>query len=1064
MRRLCGQAARGLAALLHLLAHAALGIAVLLLAFLSIAAWRLSQGPVDLSWLTARLEAAANAEPGNLHVSVGSSALAWEGFRHGVDQPLDLRLSNLQISDRGGRQHVDIPKAEVTISLFALLLGRLQAHSISFEHPRLTLRRADDGMVSLDLGAGGGGAGLASPTGDFDAPLPDLLAVLARPAARNQGAAPGWLTQLRRVTITDADITVLDAQLGAVWRAPHAEIRLERRPAGGLDGTADLALALGDQHAQLSLKAALAPGATETRLQAHLSPVQPAALARASPALARLAVLDAPVATDAALVLGPALELKQFSFAAKIGAGYVQLGDSNRSIVNAVLRFAGTPEVGRIEAAELTLRGHPDAPTTTVSVSGTWHRTGEAIEEDLVLDLDQLDFADLPELWPAGIGGPGARPWVTGNITAGTARQGHVTVALSHKDDFSDLKLTRASGTLEGTGLTVHWLRPLPPIVDGRGQLRILDPDTLEIAVQSGREVLRNGAVLMLTGGTMRIGGLMQPEQPGEIRAEISGALPAAIALLREPRLHLFDRAKLPLTDPAGDFTASLSVSLPLREDVRIENIRVRAAAHLQRVHLGNVLGAHALDQGTLDLTAENDGMTLKGQATLAAIPVSLDAAMDFRAGPPQQPRQRVSVSGQADSAKLAGLGVDLTDMVSGPIGLQAVLTEQRNGTGTVAIDADLKAARLHVDQLDWSKPPGKAATASARLMLVQNRLDAVEGIALRGDGLTFQGAATCADGHVRSVRLDRLVLDRTELRGEVLLPSTPGGAPLAVSVIGPVLDLSARLGRPASPPHAPAGEPPPGPPWSLEARFERVLLANGVETTAVHVHAENDGRVYQRLAVEGALRDHTAFALHVAPKDGVRQLALSAGNVGELLRGLDVNKTVQNGKLTIEGRYDDHAAGQPLTGTAELSDFSVRQAATLGKLLQAMTLYGLFDALSGPGLAFRQLVAPFRYTEDALELHDVRAFSPSLGLTAKGKVDLAWRRIDIAGTIVPAYFFNSLLGHVPLIGRLFSPERGGGVFAASYGLHGSLDDPDVAVNPLAALTPGFLRGLFGIF
>jgi hypothetical protein len=98
------------------------------------------------------------------------------------------------------------------------------------------------------------------------------------------------------------------------------------------------------------------------------------------------------------------------------------------------------------------------------------------------------------------------------------------------------------------------------------------------------------------------------------------------------------------------------------------------------------------------------------------------------------------------------------------------------------------------------------------------------------------------------------------------------------------------------------------------------------------------------------------------------------------------------------------------------------------------------------------------------LDLADARAFSPSLGLTTKGRVDLAGEQLDMQGTIVPAYFFNSLLGNIPLVGKLFSPERGGGLFAASYTLHGPLDDPDVFVNPLTALTPGFLRGVFGIF
>ena len=126
---------------------------------------------------------------------------------------------------------------------------------------------------------------------------------------------------------------------------------------------------------------------------------------------------------------------------------------------------------------------------------------------------------------------------------------------------------------------------------------------------------------------------------------------------------------------------------------------------------------------------------------------------------------------------------------------------------------------------------------------------------------------------------------------------------------------------------------------------------------------------------------------------------------------------------------------GRPLHGTAELTDFRIASAAGLGKLLQAMTLYGLVDVLRGPGLAFTDLVAPFTLADDVLELADARAFSPSLGLTVKGRIDMDDDTADLQGTIVPAYFFNSLLGNVPLVGRLFSPERGGGLFAASYSL-----------------------------
>ena len=201
-----------------------------------------------------------------------------------------------------------------------------------------------------------------------------------------------------------------------------------------------------------------------------------------------------------------------------------------------------------------------------------------------------------------------------------------------------------------------------------------------------------------------------------------------------------------------------------------------------------------------------------------------------------------------------------------------------------------------------------------------------------------------------------------------------------------------------------------------------------------------------------------------IVPDRGGRRLTASVDDAGELLRGLDYVRNMQGGKLSVQAQYDDAQPDRPLVGSADIEDFRIRDAPALGKLLQAMTLYGLVQVMQGPGLGFTRLVAPFRLTDEAIELADARAFSPSLGLTMKGRVDLDAERIDMQGTIVPAYFFNSLLGNIPLVGKLFSPERGGGVFAASYTLRGRTEDPDVSVNPLAALTPGFLRGLFGLF
>ena len=75
--------------------------------------------------------------------------------------------------------------------------------------------------------------------------------------------------------------------------------------------------------------------------------------------------------------------------------------------------------------------------------------------------------------WAVRARGPGSPQ----NITDGVARNGHVEVALTVPDDFSDATLTRLAGGIDGTGLTVHWLRPVPPITGGEARLNFLTPD-----------------------------------------------------------------------------------------------------------------------------------------------------------------------------------------------------------------------------------------------------------------------------------------------------------------------------------------------------------------------------------------------------------------------------------------------------------------------------------------------------------------------------------------------------------------------------------------------------------
>ncbi len=287
----------------------------------------------------------------------------------------------------------------------------------------------------------------------------------------------------------------------------------------------------------------------------------------------------------------------------------------------------------------------------------------------------------------------------------------------------------------------------------------------------------------------------------------------------------------------------------------------------------------------------------------------------------------------------------------------------------------------------------------------------------------------------------------------------------MEANISGAVLDLSGRFGQPASsrPPERGATER--GPSWQAHVRFDTVILAHGEALHTFAGYAQDDGEVLRDVRLQALTgRDRPVLAV-ITPKAAGRSVRLTAADAGALLRALDVADTIEGGRLSVSGQYldgdVDSAGGRPLSGLVEMNDFRVLKGAGFGKLLQALTVYGLADVVKGPGVSFTRLVAPFEWRDGVLNVSDARVFGASLGLTAVGNIDFDNGAVNVNGTIVPAYIFNSLLGRVPVIGRLFSAERGRGLIAASYSVSGQLDDPVVRVNPLTALAPGFIRGMF---
>ncbi|MDE1907452.1 MAG: AsmA-like C-terminal domain-containing protein, partial [Rhodospirillales bacterium] len=324
----------------------------------------------------------------------------------------------------------------------------------------------------------------------------------------------------------------------------------------------------------------------------------------------------------------------------------------------------------------------------------------------------------------------------------------------------------------------------------------------------------------------------------------------------------------------------------------------------------------------------------------------------------------------------------------------------------------------------------------------------------LEGPDLSVQGQR-----RGRVFTLQNAHIGRTIASGTLTAPASPS-APWVLRATGAVLDLRRSGWKASTKTPAKSSLPKPtatGAPWQATLAFQTLYVSKPPAPGLADVSFSASGQGYNLNQATGSAQ---GVSVTVAPVSATRHsLNIQGDDAGTLLQALGVYGAMRGGKLALQAEY----GGGPADGVLKLSQARLVNAPGFIKILQAATLYGVAEAVSGPGLLIDHATVPFTLDNDVLSLHGADAYSESLGFTASGTVNTGTGICNLATTIIPAYAINALPGKIPLLGHLFSAEKGGGLIAMRAHVQGPLDNPDVRVNPLSALTPGFLRGIFGL-
>lgn len=1022
--------------LVHLFGTLLAGVAVLGV----LAAWRLASGPVPVNVLTPYLEEALYDPETGLRVEIGDTVLVWDG----ADRSLDIRARRVQALGQGGRPVASVPELGLHLALPALLRGRLQLRQLDLIGPQLHVVRTEDGRFVFDIRA-------ADPPADPGAGTrfaTELLTALVRPPG-----ARGPLGVLTEVTITDAGLTVDNREVGLSWRAQAVDIAL-RRDVAGVRGRLDLRLVLARHAVPVSATLDFRAATGITRVEARLGDVQPAELARLSPRLEPLSALTAPVGGQVSLDLDSAFHVAAARFRLTTGAGTLTLPALFEEPV--ALAFAELQGGFHRAQRRVTLDDlFADLGGPVLRAAATMVDLGDRVDLKAQAALEGMPVDDLRRHWPIPAI-PNARRWVTENLSQGLVHSAQVTVdaEIPHGGAPDAEPLIHAlDGEIRFDGVNVRYFKPLPPVTGVAG-----------VAAFNARTfglVLAGGRLGALTVGRTEIDitGLDTRDQAIDIRVPVAGPVPEMLALLDRPPLGYPSRLGLDPARSAGRAEVRARFRFPLIDGLTIDDVEVTAEAELDDLAIDDVVPGIPLTGGRLQLALEPGRLRAAGQARLAGVPADLTWQENFR--PVEGVRTRVELAGTLSDADRERLGLSLAPHVTGPVPVTGLLTVPAQGVDTLAVEADLTPATLVLSPLGWIKPAGQPGQARFVAEFARGGPARLRDLTVAAGGLTAAGQVILdpATRTVVRVELARVRLGATRLAAA--LHRHPDGSRELV-VDGESLDA-----RPLMTAHRPLTEPGdgadvavPGAPLTLRVDLDEILLGEDRRLLGVAAVAVHDGQRLQRLDLDGSTGQGGTVLVRYGPAGGRQRLEVRSDDAGSALRILALSARIEGGSLTILGEGPPGDPDGPLEGRIGMRDFVVRDAPVLARLLNAASPRGFAELMDGGGLRFDRLDGAWHYEDSQLEIRTLRLSGASLGLTADGRIDLAARSVDVDGTIVPLYGLNSLLSNVPVLGDILTGGKGQGIFAATYHIDGPLREPTVRVNPVAMLTPGFLRDL----
>jgi Predicted membrane protein len=663
--------------------------------------------------------------------------------------------------------------------------------------------------------------------------------------------------------------------------------------------------------------------------------------------------------------------------------------------------------------------------------------------------VGQIPLQKLHHFWPH-TAGSAAREWVTTHLTAGQLSQGLITLDsildFSAKQPFFTLK--KLDGQFQIKDATLSYLKTMPPITHLNADAHF-DQSHFNFHIHAAKSHDIN-----LTNGTVWVGDFHDTAQHLTFKTDITGTLPAVLALIDHPPLAYAQVYNLDKQSAGGQVKGTLSLSFPLTLPFQAEKLQSEFQATVENGSLNKLAGLDlTLKQGALEIDGRDGNLKILGTALLNDLKTEIDFTQN------QTTKQHLILKATLTPKTLNNFWQPGVSFFQGRIPVMVTYTSAEKGQGNLEIQGDLQPASLNL--LTQEKPLGKPGQLSLFAKVVQGQLTEITDLSIKANNNTLlKGHLTLFPAHKQgtfiwenhgkeTLRLNLNFSDphKTELK---LTGHTVDLAALQK------LDLTSATLAPS--PHT----------TLITLDVKKFTLGQPLGFLDNHLQSKIYKGQIQSLRYQGRIESIPSpeqagiFCEIFHNKAGLRQFRGQCEAGGALLSRLNIAHNVNGGLLRLLATHDPSFSSPDWIGKIKFENFSVSNAPFLTRFFSLVFPTGITDLSQDGGMKFNLLKLRFGLSPEAIKIHGARAFGNSLGFSFHGLIHRGeLNTMNLSGSMIPAYALNSFVANIPLIGRLLTGGKDEGLLGISFTVAGTADKPKVTANPFSVLTPGILRKLF---